>query len=376
MAFRACVVVMILIASGGCAFAESRLRINGTVDGKPARFMLDTGLSYDLAALPDGAGRLGLSVVKPPSPEDSASVLMKGFSATHQLRFAPEAAEQEGVFVQLKAAPEEIGVEWDFDAMIGWPAIRANVLYYALGRGAARLEPSVLIDLSPGQTFPLVQSNVAVLDVGSPDAPLPVMIDTGANAGVQLSAPLWKAWREAHPLQLMTLRSAYSPATGTVVTPQGFAPVLRLGRLTLRNVLVSELPESRHYGAVRPEAILGLDVFSNQDLYLDGPGKKVVILPPAELALVDYNRIGAAFTPPRFAAQVVQGGPASRADIRDGDVLVRLDGLTPQAYAAKVTAPSVWMQPNGTPITLTLRRGEQLIERRVVLEDFLGQTAP
>lgn len=377
MAFRAVVTAfMVAVASSGAALAESRLRVDGTVDGRPARFMMDTGLSYDLAAFPDGAGLLGLSVAAPPPALDSANVLMTGLSSPRRVRFAPGAAEQEGVFVLLKAAPDAIGVEWDFDAVIGWPAMQANVLHYAPARGVARLEAAVPMDLSPGQVFPLIESNVAVLDAGEPGAPLPVMIDTGSNGGVQLSSALWTVWREAHPELPVTLHGSFSPSSGTVVTLQAFAPLLRLGRLMLRNVLVSELPESRHYGAVPPKAILGLDVFENQDLYLDGPGRKVVILPPVRPTPVNYNRLGAGFTPPGFIARVVPDGPASRAGIQDGDVLVALDGLTPQAYGARVDAPSVWMQPSGTPITLTLRRGEQRFERRVVLEDFLGQVTP
>ncbi|UAL10614.1 PDZ domain-containing protein [Caulobacter segnis] len=377
MRFRACVIAMMaVIATGSAARAEVRLSLDGWVDGKPTRFMLDTGLSYSLAAFPDGAARLGLTVAEPPPSGDSASVLMRGLSSARRILISKSSPEAQGVFVLFKSAPEGLVPGRDFDAMIGWATIEANVLYYAPGRGVARFDRAIPMDLSAGQAFRLIDSNVAVLDAGAPASPLPVMIDTGSNAGVQLSSALWIAWLKAHPEQPMTLHSSYSPATEAIVTPQAFASVLRLGRLTLRNVLVSELPASRHYGAVPPEAIIGLDVFANQDLYLDGPGKTVVLLPPERPTPVVYNRLGAAFTPPGFVARVATASPASRAGILDGDVLVRLDGLAPEAYAARVDAPSVWMQPSGTTIALTLRRGQTLIERQVVLEDFLGQASP
>jgi len=65
----------------------------------------------------------------------------------------------------------------------------------------------------------------------------------------------------------------YSPASGTQVVPQCFAPILRIGRLLLRNVLVSPRPVSLQRGEIQAGAILSLDVFANQDLYLDGREK-------------------------------------------------------------------------------------------------------
>jgi S1-C subfamily serine protease len=127
-------------------------------------------------------------------------------------------------------------------------------------------------------------------------------------------------------------------------------------------------------GEIQVAAILSLDVFANQDLYLDGPGKKAVFLPAVKPTAVFYNRLGASFTSPAFTAKVAAGGPAARAGVDDGDILLKIDGLSPGDYAAKITAPSVWTQPAGTSVVLTLKRGAQQLERRVVLEDWLGQS--
>ena len=54
--------------------------------------------------------------------------------------------------------------------------------------------------------------------------------------------------------------------------------------------------------------------------------------------------------------------------------MLKIDGLSPGDYAAKTTAPSVWTQPAGTSMVLTLKRGTQQLEHRVVLEDWLGQS--
>jgi hypothetical protein len=360
-----------LAASVSPALAEDRLRLDGKVDGRPARFALDTGLSLPLAAFPDGAARLGLTPVAPPPAEPGAADLLHGLSAPRRVELPPDNIEPNAVFALLKETPQ--GFEADFDALIGWAGMRENVLYYAPARGAARLQQSLRIDFSKGQAFSLLDSNVAVLDAGQPGAPLPVMIDTGSNAGVELSTPLWNAWRAANPGLPTTLLSHYSPATGAQVRPQAFAGTLRIGGLTLHNVLVSEMPAVGHYGDTPPTAILGLDVFANQDLYLDGPGRRAVILPALRPAAVHYNRLGASFTPPHLSASVAAGSPAARAGLREGDLLLAIDGLAPGDYAAGVKAPSIWMQPAGTPLVLTVRRGADRVEVAVRLEDWLGQ---
>jgi S1-C subfamily serine protease len=67
---------------------------------------------------------------------------------------------------------------------------------------------------------------------------------------------------------------------------------------------------------------------------------------------------------------VAPESPAAQADIRDGDVLIAINGMTPDAYAATVKG-QVWEQPAGTAVQLSLRRGSAAIDRRVELQDFL-----
>ena len=73
-----------------------------------------------------------------------------------------------------------------------------------------------------------------------------------------------------------------------------------------------------------------------------------------------------------MAARVAPGSPAAAGDIRDGDILVKIDGLQPAEYAARLRVHSVWEQPAGTAVRLALMREGAEIERRVVLQDFLA----
>jgi membrane-associated protease RseP (regulator of RpoE activity) len=154
--------------------------------------------------------------------------------------------------------------------------------------------------------------------------------------------------------------------TGWVVLERVLAGELHLGQLTLKNVLVSPLPD----GLTDTAAVVGLAAFANHLLVVDGPGGSVLIgEPSAPLVTPAYNRLGASFGPDS-SARVASNSPAAEADIRDGDVLVAINGQTPDAYAATVDG-HVWAQPAGTTVQLTLRRESEIIERRVSLRDFL-----
>ena len=73
-----------------------------------------------------------------------------------------------------------------------------------------------------------------------------------------------------------------------------------------------------------------------------------------------------------MAAKVAPGSPAAGADIDDGDILLKIDSLSPGEYAARLREHNVWEQPAGTSVLLTLKRGDAEIERRVVLQDYLA----
>lgn len=137
---------------------------------------------------------------------------------------------------------------------------------------------------------------------------------------------------------------------------------------------MSEAPPHEASGSIPPAASVGLAAFFNHDLFIDGPARKIHIGPAnRDTVLPNYNRLGATFVPGTMAAIVATGSPAAQADIQNGDVLIAIEGLAPGDYAARLAVHSVWEQPAGTSITLTLDRGEKRISRRVVLRDFLNE---
>jgi len=231
----------------------------------------------------------------------------------------------------------------------------------------------IQLDMPGWTTFPMLDSNVLVFEAGSKDRSLPVLIDTGWSGGVQLSPELWKAWR-AQNGSSHTLVGFFSPASGFQVREQVFARRIQIGNATFSNVLVSEAPAQEASGSAPPVASLGLAAFANHELLVDGVSRTVHIGPADRAPIVpNYNRLGATFVPGTMAATVVAGSPAAVADVKDGDVLIAIDGLAPADYAAKLTTHNAWEQPAGTVITLTLDRAGKRITRRAILQNFLDR---
>lgn len=360
-------------AGGGAQAEEHRLRTDGRINGLSARLVLDTGVSFPLATPKRAMPKFGLSMDSGRSVDPSAAAVIQGFSKPVRIELAPAYVAEDAVFAILEDGPETI--DWDMDAVIGWPGMASNQLHYSRRKQIVLFGQHIQLDMRGWATFPILNSNVLVFDAGGKGQPLPVLIDTGWSGGVQLSPELWKAWRTQNGGRVHTLFSFFSPASGFAVKEQVFARRIRIGNATFSNVLVSEAPPHEASGSIPPVASLGLAAFANHELLIDGASRKVHIAPADEAAVIpDYNRLGATFMPGTMTATVAAGSPAAAADLRDGDVLIAIDGLAPADYASKLTTHSVWEQPAGTAVTLTLDRAGQRITRRVVLQNFLDQS--
>ena len=351
---------------------EHRLATDGRINSRPARLVLDTGLSFPLAVPKRAMPKFDLAM-DDRSVDASATSVIAGFSKPVRIELAPAFVAEDAVFAILEDGPEVI--DWDMDAIIGWPGMSGNQLHYSLRKAIVLLGDHIKLDMPGWSAFPMMDSNVLVFDAGSKNTKLPVLIDTGWSGGVQLSAPLWKAWRAQNGDRPHTFVGSFSPASGFQVMEQVFARQIQIGNATFRNVMVSEAPSKEANGSIPPAASLGLAAFANHELLIDGLSRTVHVAPAdATAVLPNYNRLGATFMPGTMAAKVAPESPASAADIKDGDVLVEIDGLAPADYAAKLTTHSAWEQPAGTVVTLTLERAGQRISRRTVLENFLETT--
>ena len=334
---------------------------SGTIAGRPATFALDTGAQPPFVITAADARRFGLQVDREPPPE---AAILESISRPVDVVLQGGHSWKAGFAILKEANAPGLGL----DAIIGWPVLKAYIMHYDRQRRIFAIGTDLRPQLANGRSFPIIPANYLLFDAGTAGEPLPVLLDSGDSGGVRLSGPLWSEWHQHNADLPSTYAWNYWFDTGWVMTELVLAREFRLGQLTLKNVLVSQLPEK---GWTDTAAVIGLTAFGNHALVVDGPGGRVLVGgPSASLVMPAYNRLGASFGP-EGRARVTGNSPAARADIRDGDILVSINGQTPEAYAATVTAHHIWEQPVGTIVQLTLRRESEIIERRVTLRNFL-----
>lgn len=364
---RTVLLIAVAALSSPSPAKDQRLIVEGQVNGLPAKFALDTGTSFALAIPRRALDKFNLTIEQKSLP---GTAILQGFSNPFTLKLPPDYTANDVRFAVIEDAPAGL-VNWEFDALLGWPAMRLKQFKFRMLEAHDKPLSPALSPSAGAAAFPMLPEDTLMFDADPGTKSVPVLIDTGWSGGVQLSSDLWKLWR-AKNMRPSTLHASFSPQTELAVTEQVFAPELKIGGLKLRNVVVSERPVWLPTSPMEPKVVLGLEAFTHHELLIDAPGNRVFIgKPERTLRRPAYNRLGALFLPDAFAARVVPRSPAALADIRDGDILQLTDGMPPGQYEAQRPERSIWEQPAGTRVQLTLLRAGQRIEREVTLRDFI-----
>jgi hypothetical protein len=331
---RACFLFVVLcFFADGLVAEENRIWLDGKINGKAVRLILDTG-SYDSILYPDAARDLGIKIFPP-----VFGVAGKGFNVrlgtTEPFELTTFNLGGQTTFGTYDF--EKAGVRTRGHGLYGWKHLKTNTF---------------LID-------------GAALTV----------VDAGSYGGVSVRPQQWRDWKTAHTNAPLTLDLSHMPSGGFTITEEAFARELSIGNLRLTDVPIHQ-PTPREIATA--EVAFGLAAIARLDLIVDG-GQGWAHLRPRSTppAPYDHNRLGAVFLPrhslsEEVVARVVERGPAHGAGIRNGDVLFKIDELlVTKGRAQGMALCEFWERPAGTKLDLTIKRGDETLKIPVVLRDIL-----
>lgn len=361
-------VLSLVLLSVALSFADDRIWLkNVKVNGRPVRMLFDSDAD-GIMLTSDAINRLGLKVVDPPTNG------LPAYTAVYTVDLDGYSFQ---TYFSVLNLPEYAASE--FDGILGWWIFHSSTLridgesrritfFWHAPRGARKW------------TSFLVMTNSGVLDLEVPHSDGTkgiVTVDTGDPRGVELSPRLWRQWKKAHPHVPMTLRASVG-LNDFAIVEEAFADKIDVGPTRITDVPVLELDTNDDITITRrgnQDGILGLAALSRLDFVVDGPHNVAYLrAKTSRPAPYTYNRLGAVFVattehPHEGVAWVIAGSPAYDAGIRDGDILLQVDGIRPRGLS------SDWLSkfelPAGTKLHFTLQRNGTNFETVATLRDIL-----
>lgn len=352
-----------------------RFLVHAQINGQPATLAFDTG-AETLFLFKPAAERLGLEL-----PEIPSDILRKDgkFPVVDTKPYDVSLFDKTG---KMSLPVADFSVQSDVDGCIGWPLFKNSI--FQIDVASRTIRSLVEVPAEARQWIALRihrSSDVLCLELPKPSKPGVILIDTGSFTGVALNRDRWRDWTNANPHAAKTLLGYYMGGAGTVVGEEMWAESLSIGPMLVNNVAVHLASASEsNAGSWRfpCQATLGLAALQRLDVIVDGPSG-IVYLRPRQGPVVPYahNRAGVIFTlqprqknkPATLGARIVEGGPADKAGIQNGDILLQFNG---QTITNANNGPTffTYTQPVGTKLNFTLKRGNNEFDTVVVLEDL------
>jgi len=357
---------------------DDYLLVEAKINGQPVKLAFDTGAETTVL-FRWAAEKFGLRITNAaPDAKPLPGKVAVGATETLNLTIWTRTIRSSFPVIDIPK-----GIRAEIGGVVAWSNLRDNIIHIDAGTRQFEFLDTVPRPAKKWLKFPIVRDR-DVLTISLPDngdGKKYIVLDTGAeNRGVALRPQKWNEWIAAHPGRARTLEGYYMPAAGLVVEEVSWADKLALGPLNLTAVSVekSNSAEDASYG---PEfvAVLGLDALKHLDLIINGnkgllyARDKGIVIPP------NHNRIGAVFAPvaldkDELLAHVLEGSPAYAGGIRNGDILLAVDGTDATKWRSdtQTNEGSHWERPAGTKTHLKLRRGTNEFETDLILKNLIG----
>jgi hypothetical protein len=344
------------------------------VNGNPVRFGFDTGASISILTRPT-VQKLGLQL----EPHQTNTFLYV-HGGKQDIDFTKECTLKvpgiEGPII-FAVVDMPAWASADFDGVLGWLTVTNCVVSIDAASRQVRFLDSVPSPVAKWfrTAAVCVYSGLALRIPHENGTNTLLLVDTGTDKGVSLPPEAWRKWKETHPKAPLTLGTEATPSDGFYMYEEAWADSISLGPITFKNVPVKQAgPSGPERLGNEYEGTIGLAALKRLEFVVDSGHAVAYWKPRRSSYKYSYNRLGAIFVPvpgrpQNGVAKVIKAGPAYAAGVRDGDVLLEVDGI-------KVTGwYNDWLSrfnlPAGTKLKLTLDRKGKVFQTTATLADIL-----
>lgn len=345
-------------------------------DGKNHTFLFDTGASFNMITK-DLAQNLGLSLGQS-VPIKSFGGMQTGYYTTvNKLELAGEVLQKEQ-FVILDSFGDV-----NYSGVIGTNFFRNKVLkidnakeVLVIGEATLSAGPAAIIlplDFYGG--VPGVEVSINVDEEKQVTGKM--FMDTGADAAMIFLPHAEHKYQLSGCFEKSISTRVKSPG-GDFITTTGRLQSIQLGELAINHVPIrvmsfsKELPQASSYYL----GMLGNKLLTKFNITFNGPEKSVVLEPVSEYAFEEpilVDPVGFSFMTNYkmefVVSNVQENGAAYKAGMQAGDVIVTIDDIPSADYSVPEFLSLI--STVGSPLSFSIRRGEELLSLNFVPEDIL-----
>jgi hypothetical protein len=347
--------------------------IDGTVTGREATYLLDSGAGATVidSAL---AAQLGLDAVGEFAAQGVGGTSSFAFVEVPEYRLGPAVISGQKLAVMPLDARFYPSTGMHIGMVIGYDLLSRFVTMIDYGAGEMALYESEGFDYDgDGRELPVEQS-MSLLSFRATledSIELRLLLDTGAGGNLHLTPSFF----ESNPGFLEDRQVVESTVEG--VGGEDTALVFRAGTLELADYRVPAGMCSRFSGTAALEeydGIAGNGILSRFVIWLDYDRSRVILEPSSlfdEGLPADHTGFGVRIRGGELVVkQVLEGSPADMAGLREGDVLVSLEG-TPVGPESLDRLKSLLPHSPGRRLEAVVRREGEEMEMELTSAELL-----
>jgi predicted aspartyl protease len=269
------IVILFLYLSSNTVAKESRIFLEGYINGKPVKLILDTGATGPTLFRP-AVKRLKLSIERPPANVKVEKGLVR-YALTEKCKFQMVEGGTESI---LNFAVVDVPdfLTSDIDGVMGWGGFGHMMIELNSNLRKVKIRNKLEFNKSEWKCLDIKKDiNVLVVNTSSKDKTRDCfLIDTGSPDGLTVGQELWDKLVGGEITNKTTLSASYMPGVGLTVNKENWLEKIDLGGLQLRDIPVKKGMDSlKAYTDLGVDGILGMWALSGYSWILDGENGKV-----------------------------------------------------------------------------------------------------